>query len=50
MNNKNGSLVIMIFILMTALIVVIQSVMRSTMYLTSLAHEREKLQKTSANR
>jgi len=50
MKNQRGSVILITFILMTALIIVIHSILRATNYFIGLAQEREnfenKYQKT----
>jgi hypothetical protein len=45
MKTKNGSIVIMILILMTALVAIVHSVLRTSFYLSLLARERESYEK-----
>ena len=48
-HTKTGSVVIMILILMTALVAIVHSLLRTTSYLTSLAHAREQHEKSYTN-
>ena len=48
MKAKNGSIIIMILIVMTALIAIIHSILRTSSYCTLLAQEREIYEKQSS--
>jgi len=47
--SKNGSILIMILVLMTALIAIIHSALRTTSYLILLARDRDKAERALSN-